>query len=101
MTLSRKDKRFFRVLSWLVAALGCKAIYDGFTAILVKEFCYYSRGALFCGSGHTAQFQGGLVAIVGVLLLLLALPEARWRTISLWVMVFLFFFLLAGGAFVV
>jgi hypothetical protein len=82
--LTEDEKRFYRWLPWFTGALGLMAAYGGIVAMLTKEFCFSSRGSWSCSSGLNAQIQGATVLLIGALLLLLSIPESRWRTISLW-----------------
>jgi hypothetical protein len=79
------EQRLFRWLPWFSAALGCMAAYGGIAAILSKEFCSRGRsGSLSCSYGLNAQLHGATTLLVGAVLLMLALPVGRWRTLGLW-----------------
>lgn len=79
--LTPREIRLYKILPWIALMIGAYAIYVGVDAILSSEMCSRRRsGVISCYRGLGAQFAGGTMLAIGLLIAMVPLPSGRAKS---------------------
>jgi len=77
--LSRRGDGFSRIIPWLAGLLAIGAIAIGIEAIWTSQYCSWTRTSLSCTRGLKAQFEGGAIVAIGLLIATVPARTSSWK----------------------
>jgi hypothetical protein len=80
--LSRRGDWFSRMIPWLAGLLAVGAAAIGIEAIWTSQYCSWTRTSVSCTRGLKAQFEGGAIVAIGLLIATVPVRSSFWKWLA-------------------